>query len=386
MFNSAVFKLNAPPVSTVLNWKLSYDGTNGPLIDMSQAVPGYPAHEEVLKSLSLAAADPALARYGPVEGDMEFRAAYATHASEFYDSNIKTNEVQITSGCNQAFVASVLTVAGQGDSILMALPCYFNHESALGMLGIKIDYVDCDPVGLIPTIDAIEASIKPSTRAVSLVTPNNPAGSIYPSSLLDEILSLCKRRQIWLILDETYRDFLPLDMDVPHNLFKRNGWQSNLIQLYSFSKSYCLPGHRLGAIVAGGDVIDQLAKVVDNIQICAPRAVQKALTPMLSSMTVWRETNRREIAARASLFKNIMEDLPEWNLLSCGAYFGYVRHPYSETGSHQVAKTMAHKGGILVIPGAFFGEGQDHALRFAFANANCDVIARLATRLSTLKL
>ena len=51
MFNSAVLKLNAPPVSTVLNWKLSYNGTNGPLIDMSQAVPGYPAHEEVLKSI-----------------------------------------------------------------------------------------------------------------------------------------------------------------------------------------------------------------------------------------------------------------------------------------------------------------------------------------------
>ena len=100
MFNSAVATLNAPPVSIVLNWKSSYDGANGPLIDMSQAVPGYSAHPNILAALAEGASDPALARYGPVEGDPEFRSAYANHVSQIYNAKIDRSEVQITSGCN----------------------------------------------------------------------------------------------------------------------------------------------------------------------------------------------------------------------------------------------------------------------------------------------
>ena len=72
--------------------------------------------------------------------------------------------------------------------------------------------------------------------------------------------------------------------------------------------------------------------------------------------------------------------------MSRGAYFGYVRHPFTGVGSRQIAETMARKAGVLVIPGAFFGAGQDGALRFAFANAGRDVIVKLADRLSSLTL
>ncbi|MFZ9135334.1 MAG: aminotransferase class I/II-fold pyridoxal phosphate-dependent enzyme [Candidatus Puniceispirillaceae bacterium] len=201
MFNSAVATLNAPPVSVVLNWKSSYDGANGPLIDMSQAVPGYASHPDILAALAAAAADPALARYGPVEGDPDFRRAYADHVSHIYNAPIDQSEVQVTSGCNQAFVATVLAIAGHGDRVLMMRPCYFNHESTLGMLGVGIDYVDCDAdAGLLPDCAAIDAAIGDKTRAVALVSPNNPAGRIYPAPLRAEILALCRRRGIWLIL------------------------------------------------------------------------------------------------------------------------------------------------------------------------------------------
>ena len=75
MLNKAVTGLNSPPVSTVLNWKSSYSGGSGPLIDMSQAVPGYPASRECLVCFGIAAANPDLARYGPVEGEPAFHAA-----------------------------------------------------------------------------------------------------------------------------------------------------------------------------------------------------------------------------------------------------------------------------------------------------------------------
>ena len=387
MFNTAVTKLNAPPVSVVLNWKSSYDQSQGDLIDMSQAVPGYSAHDDMLAALAEAAANPELARYGPVEGDMPLRKSYARPLSDFYQATIAADNIQITSGCNQAFVATALAVAGQGDRVLMTRPCYFNHESALGMLGIGIDYVDCDvDQGLLPECAAIAGAITDKTKAVSLVSPNNPAGSIYPPDLLLEIFKLCQARGVWLILDETYRDFLPLDQATPHHLFGVNNWQDTLVQLYSFSKSYCLPGHRLGAIAAGSDLVFQLAKIIDNIQICAPRTVQHALAPMIEKLADWRHQNRQRIAARVRVFRDAIDQLDGWELRSSGAYFGFVRHPFSGVNSVEVAQIMARKAGVLVIPGAFFGDGQDQMLRFAFANAGRDVIAKLPDRLSKLTL
>jgi aspartate/methionine/tyrosine aminotransferase len=385
MFNPAVTKLNAPPVSVVLNWKASYDQSQGDLIDMSQAVPGYTAHNDMLAALAEAAANPELARYGPVEGDMPLRQSYARHLSDVYHATIADDNIQITSGCNQAFVATALAVAGQGDRVVMTRPCYFNHESALGMLGISIDYVDCDiDNGLLPDSAAIASVINDKTKAVSLVSPNNPAGSVYPPALLLEIFKLCRSRGIWLILDETYRDFLPIDQNTPHHLFAEDNWENTLIQLYSFSKSYCLPGYRLGAIAAGPDLIFQLAKIIDNIQICAPRTAQHALAPMIDKLEDWRDQNRQRIAKRVTVFRRALDQLDGWDLLSSGAYFGFVRHPYSGVGSLKVAQIMARKAGVLVIPGAFFGDGQDAMLRFAFANAGRDVIAKLPDRLNNL--
>ena len=384
MFNPAVSRLTAPPVSVVQDWRASYDGGLGDLIDMSQAVPGYAAHPDMTAALEKAAADQSAARYGRVEGDSDLRLAYAAHLGTVYGHAIAPEEIHITSGCNQAFVAAALAVAGHGDEILMTRPCYFNHESSLGMLGIDIAYVDCHADnGMLPRLADIEAAISAHTRALAIVSPNNPCGAVYPPELLDGIFALCKAQGIWLILDETYRDFLPLDAACPHDLFRHAEWQRTLVQLYSFSKSYCMPGHRLGAVAAGADFVLELAKIIDNIQICAPRAAQMAVTPMLTALTDWRQANRERIAARAALFEEVIGALNGWDLLSTGAYFGYVRHPHAgSVGSLEVAQRLARDVGVLTIPGTFFGDGQEACLRFAFANAGRDVIARLPDRLA----
>ena len=88
--------------------------------------------------------------------------------------------------------------------------------------------------------------------------------------------------------------------------------------------------------------------------------------------------------ARGKSPAEIMAGLDGWDLLSTGAYFGYVRHPFDGEASLEVAKRMAREAGVLTIPGTFFGDGQEDFLRFAFANAGRDVIAALPDRLSAL--
>lgn len=380
-YNPLVERLAPPPIPSVHAWARTYDGSRGALIDLSQAVPGYPPHADMLKWLGEASASTASTGYGPIEGETALRAAYATHVAGLYGAAFATENIQITSGCNQAFIVAALAVAGAGESVLVTNPFYFNHETTLSMMGVKVELTPCDPQnGFLPDVSALKAALHPGIRALALITPNNPTGAVYPPELIAEIFALCREKGVWLLLDETYRDFLPSE-GAPHGLFSLPGWEENLIGLYSFSKSFCIPGHRLGAITAGAETIRQIAKIMDNVQICAPRAAQMALTKALPALDDWRMENRAEIVRRTDSLKKVLGNVTGWDIGAIGAYFAYIRHPFQGVSSEKVAERLAREAGIVSIPGTYFGEGQDDYLRFAFANADVETIERLEARL-----
>ncbi|AXV16377.1 aspartate/tyrosine/aromatic aminotransferase [Neorhizobium sp. SOG26] len=386
-FNPLVEKLSPPPVPAVAAWGRAYRGTHGPLIDLSQAVPGYPAHPEMLRLLGETGSSTGFTGYGAIEGELSLRQAYAAHLSQVYAAELRADNIHITSGCNQAFVCAAMTVAGAGDTVLMTEPFYFNHETTLAMMGIRTAFVPCQAErGFLPDLAAIDAAITPQVRALALVSPNNPTGAIYPPDLLRAIFDLCREKGIWLILDETYRDFMPDAGRAPHELFSMAGWEETLISLYSFSKSFCIPGHRLGAITAGAATVEQIAKIMDNLQICAPRAAQAAVAQALPLLADWREANRQEIGRRAEALKTVMRSVNDWTLDAIGAYFAFVRHPFAGHSSVEVAEKLAKEAGIVCIPGVYFGERQQDYLRFAFANADAPTIALLQERLKNFSL
>ncbi|SER65623.1 aminotransferase [Rhizobium sp. NFR03] len=386
-FNPLVARLSPPPVPSVAAWAKSYDGSRGPLLDLSQAVPGYPPHPDMLAWLGEAAASKQAAGYGPIEGEIPLRTAYGTHVAALYGAPLTGRNVQITAGCNQAFVATVIALAGAGDTILMTNPYYFNHETTLSMLGINVDIVPCDAAsGFIPDVASIEASLHAGVKALALVSPNNPTGAVYPAALLADIFDLCRRNDIWLILDETYRDFLTDTAEPPHGIFSIEGWQNHFVSLYSFSKSYCIPGHRIGAITCGMQTVHQIAKIMDNLQICPPRAGQIALVKAIPALADWREENRLEIGRRSAAMQAVMAGLEGWKLESIGAYFAYVRHPYPDISAEFVAGKLATLAGVVCLPGDYFGEIQEGFLRFAFANADVETIGLLRQRLEDFKL
>lgn len=386
-FNPLIQKLLPPPVPSVAAWGRAYDGSKGPLIDLSQAVPGYPPHPDMMKLLGEAAGSTDFTGYGPIEGEAVLRLAYAEHVSSVYGASLSPDNIHATSGCNQAFVCAAMAVADPGSTILMTEPFYFNHETTLAMMGIKTAFVPLAAEdGFLPDPARLEAAITADVRALTLVSPNNPTGAIYPPALLETVFHICRKKGIWLIVDETYRDFMPEAGRMPHGLFNLDGWQETLLSLYSFSKSFCIPGHRLGAITAGAAAVEQIAKIMDNLQICPPRAAQAAVAEALPLLAGWREENRQEIGRRAEALKVVMRAVPDWKLDAIGAYFAFVRHPFAGKASAEVAEQLAKKAGVACIPGSYFGDSQQDYLRFAFANADISTIARLQDRLQPFGL
>jgi aspartate/methionine/tyrosine aminotransferase len=370
-----------PPIPEAKAWVASYDGAAGPLIDLSQAVPGYPAHSELLARLGAAAATAEAASYGDIAGDPQLRASYAEHVSGLYAARVAAENVAVTAGCNQAFYVAMIALAGAGDSVMLPSPWYFNHKMTLDMLGIESLPLPCRAdAGFIPQADDARSLLRPNTRAIVLVTPSNPTGAIYPPPTIAAFQNLAQERGIALVIDETYRDFLP-SAAPPHAAFAAPDWGDTVVQLYSFSKSYCIPGHRLGAMIAAPRFIDEVVKILDCLQICASRTPQLVLPWAIPTLADWRAANRAEILARADAFRAAIGTVEGWSVRSIGAYFAYLEHPYPDQPGAEVAERLARERGVLCLPGAYFGPGQEAFLRVAFANVDAAQIGELPARL-----
>lgn len=384
--NPNVVDTGTPPIPAARAWMARYDGARGPAIDLSQAAPGSPPPAELLARLAAAAGRPDTARYGAILGDAALREAYASEVASIYGADVGAADVAITAGCNLAFLAAALAVAGAGSSVILPAPWYFNHQMTLKMLGIGVTPLACRAeAGFVPDPADAEALIDATTRAIVLVTPNNPTGAIYPESVIAAFAALARRRGLALIVDETYRDFLADGANRAHGLLAAPDWRDHVVQLYSFSKSYAVPGHRVGAIVAGPAAMGEVLKVLDSVQICAARPGQEALAWAIAAMAGWRQDMRRTINARIAAFQGVVQRCPGWRISSIGAYFAYVRHPFADVPAERVAEALAVERGVLGLPGTYFGPGQDDHLRFAFANADEAAIATLPARLADLR-
>ncbi len=385
--NPLIADVGSPPIPEAQSWTKRYDGSYGPLINLSQAVPGNAPHQSFLDKLAAAAGSASGAQYGPINGDADLRQAYAAEMSRLYEGRIEAADTAITAGCNLAFFAAMMLLAHRGEAVLLPTPWYFNHQMSLDMLGIEPRPLPCRPeAGFVPRVEDAEALIDDKVRAIVLVTPNNPTGAVYPAHVIESFAALCRRRGIYLVIDETYRDFLPQGMNRSHGLFTEEEWRHTVIQLYSFSKSYAIPGHRMGAITADARLVEQIAKILDCIQICPPRTAQAVLPWAIEALRDWREDNRAEINRRAQVFTRALAPLPEWRIESVGAYFAYLRHPFPSASAQAVAEKLATERGVLCLPGSYFGPGQDRHLRVAIANVGADVLASLTARLEDFRL
>jgi aspartate/methionine/tyrosine aminotransferase len=240
--------------------------------------------------------------------------------------------------------------------------------------------------GLIPDAGDAEALITERTRAIVLVSPNNPGGVEYPGATLSAFRDLCRARGIALIIDETYRDF-DARTGAVHDLFTDPDWDDTLIQLYSFSKAYRLTGHRVGAITASPTRLAEVEKFLDTVAICPNQLGQRAALWGMRNLDQWLAGERQEILDRRAAILDHFHQLAAkgWQILGCGAYFAYLQHPF-DFASDDLAQRLVAGAGILCLPGTMFRPPADTAgqreLRIAFANIDRAGVGELFARLA----
>ena len=381
--------VDPPPVLEVKNWLSNPDlQPSKPLIDVSQAAPTEPPPEKMLEFMAnKILCDNAVNTYGPVLGLDELRESLASKWSRQYQGKGSKENVAVTSGCNQAFCASISSFTSENDEVIIPTPWYFNHHMWLQMAGVKSIPLETD-ANMNPILEKAEALITDRTRAIVLVSPNNPSGAIYSNQLLQKFFDLCKSNQIRLIIDETYKDFHP-NASQPHTLLENNNWDQVLTILYSFSKTYRMTGHRIGALLTSKENLIEIEKALDTFTVCPPQLGQYAANWGLNNLEAWAAERRTEILQRAKHFSEKFQPLSAagWSLRGCGAYFAFVEHPF-EDESNILAPLILRDQGILLMPGTMFYPKHNplgsRSFRIAFANIDKYKISTLLERLKDL--
>ena len=377
----------APPVMEARRWLAGVTfPPDRPLINVSQAAPVDAPPLGLRQALADAALnDDGAHLYGPVLGMPELRAEVAAHWTASYGGTIRDAQVAITAGCNQAFCAAMATIAGSGDEVILPTPWYFNHKMWLDMQGVTAVPLDTGD-SLIPDPAAAAHLLTPRTRAIVLVSPNNPGGVEYPASVLRGFYDLAQAHGLALIVDETYRDF-DSRTGAAHDLFTDPDWSDTLIQLYSFSKAYRLTGHRVGAITASEPRLAEVEKFLDTVAICPSSLGQRGALWGMRNLGQWLAGERAEILDRRAAMVAGFHQVPGWRLLGCGAYFAYVEQPFA-LRSDDFARSLVREAGVLLLPGTMFTPDGSAAgarqLRIAFANVDRVGIGQLFTRLAAV--
>ncbi|MGH6855216.1 MAG: aminotransferase [Aestuariivirga sp.] len=379
--NATVTRIETPPATETMAW-IKPNFRNRALLDLSQAVPSYPPAEALQDELARAVREPEISRYTDILGIQPLRAALAAHMAQDYRGNVAVENVAITAGCNQAFCVTLMALAAAGGNIILPEPYYFNHNMWLGMLGIEARLVPgLTAEGPWPNAATVAQAMDDRTRAIMLCSPNNPTGSVYPPELIGAFYDLARARGVALIIDETYKDFRRSTAPL-HDLLARPGWQDTFIQLYSFSKVFAITGYRVGSIVAGPRLLAEAEKVLDCVTISAPHISQRAALFGLENLDRWKAEKRDMMLARTEAIVSAFQQPGlAYGLVSAGAFFAYVKHPFTGQTAKDVAKRLAGEHDLLCLPGSMFGPHQEDYIRIAFANAEASAMPAVVERL-----
>ena len=298
--------------------------------------------------------------YSHSSGLLEARESIARYATNL-GSPTDTSDVIVTAGASEAADLTLTALVNPGDEVLLPAPGYPIYPAIVGKLGARIRYYHLQPENnWYPSVDEIRSLVNRNTRAIVLINPSNPAGSITPDNITREILALAAERDLLVLSDEVYRE---LCFDTPPTaasvLAKESGVA--LVTLESLSKTHMVPGWRIGWLrFTHIDKMRELADAVVRLaggRLCSPTPAQYAVAPALEGSRDYINNFLSEIKRRRDLATSRIARIDG---LSCvvpqAAFYLMVKteHLAGRT-DEQFALDLLEASGVLVVHGSGFG-------------------------------
>ena len=262
----------------------------GGCISLGQGIPSFATpsfiREAVIEALR---SDETVGKYSLQPGLPALKEAIADRMRQTKGVPVDPeSEIFISCGGMEALAGGLASIVERGDEVLLPSPNYASHiEQILFAEGVPVFVPLLEEEGWRLDLDGFRKAVTCKTKAIVICNPMNPTGAVFSREELTALAELALSRNLFIVADEAY-DFLVYE-DLPHfSLSSIPELKDLLIACYSFSKMYCMTGWRVGYMVAGARIIDQVLKVHDAFAICAPTISQVA------ALAALRATNGRD--------------------------------------------------------------------------------------------
>ncbi len=284
-------------------------------------------------------------------------------------------DIMTTTGGSEAVLLTFLACFDPGDEVVVVEPFYANYAGFAAAAGIKLKaittYVEDDFA--LPAPEVFDAALGPSTKGILLCNPSNPTGTVYSPESLRQIAAMAKARDLFLIVDEVYRDFY-YGEEERLSVMQIEGLEPNAIMIDSASKKFSLCGARVGYLITKNRAVLGGALKYGQARLAAPTLDQHGVAACLREVGPdYFAAVREEYMARRDALVEGLRQIPGVVVPKIeGAFYAVVRLPVEDADAfcEWLVKEFSYEGEtVLLAPASGFyltpGQGRDE-VRIAY--------------------
>jgi alanine-synthesizing transaminase len=329
------------------------------IIDFGMGNPDMPTPAHIVEKLCEVAHDPKSNRYSASRGIRGLRKAMAGYYGRRFGVEINPDtEVIATLGSKEGFANLAAAITAPGDVVLVPNPAYPIHAFGFIIAGAAIRHIPAtNPEEYLRQVDRAARHSIPSPLAVVVNYPSNPTAQVVGLDFYKELLAIARKHQMWVLSDLAYADIY-FDIEPPPSILQLEGAKDIAIEFQSLSKTYAMPGWRMGFAAGNKTLIAALARIKSYLDYGAYTPVQVAATAALNGPQECVDEIRAIYKSRRDVLVESM-GRSGWEIDSPPAsMFAWAKLPeqYREHGSMEFAKQLLVHAKIAVSPGIGFGE------------------------------
>ena len=340
------------------------------LINMGSGTPDFVPPPYVFEAMQQALKEQRI-QYTAWTGIPELRAAIANKLKTENNVDVDPNsELIVTSGAQEALMATLMTLLDSDDEVITPSPNYDEYSRDAQVLGGKLVPVPTSPeTNFTIDVGALADAITPRTRAMIIVTPNNPTGTVLPETTLTQIADLAAARDLLVISDEIY-EYYTFDGHRHVSMASLPGMKERTITINSFSKSFGMTGMRLGYIAAPAPLVEAMLPFHHAMMICANVVTQYGGLAVLSQPRDWFADVLQEYDRRRRLWMQTLDAIPLPYSEPQGAYYVFIDiRPTGLTSAQFVARAR-EEARLVFQPGTIGGGAGEGFIRGALTKGS----------------
>jgi len=338
------------------------------IIDFGMGNPDQPTPQHVVDKLAEAAADPRTHRYSASRGIPGLRRAVSAYYERRFGVSIDPeSETIVTLGSKEGLAHLAMAITTPGDVILSPNPSYPIHPYGFIIAGAVIRHFPVGPEH--DFLQSLERAMKhcvPAPELLVLNFPSNPTAMVVDLDFYREVVDFARRRGLIILSDLAYAEIY-FDGNPPPSILQVPGARERSVEFTSMSKTYNMPGWRIGFAAGNRDLIGALTRIKSYLDYGAFTPVQVAAAAALNGPQDCVDDIRALYKSRRDVLVKGFADAG-WDVPSPAAtMFAWAPIPerYRHLGSLEFSKLLLREAEVAVSPGVGFGEYGDGHVRIA---------------------